>query len=55
VIDIPYFTFGLEDTVFLVFSAADALVPFFFTLGNHEVDNVPWNGVSATFHLPTNS
>jgi hypothetical protein len=57
VIDIPYFTFGLEDTRCLsVFRRQMRSVPFFFTMGNHEVDNGAL-GVAylATFHLPTNS
>jgi len=57
VIDIPYFTFGLEDTRCLsVFRRQMRSVPFFFTLGNHEVDNgALGTAYLATFHLPTNS
>jgi MBG domain (YGX type)/Calcineurin-like phosphoesterase/Bacterial Ig-like domain (group 3)/Purple acid Phosphatase, N-terminal domain len=57
VIDIPYFTFGLEDArVLSVFRRQMRSVPFFFTLGNHEVDNgVLGTAYLATFHLPTNS
>jgi hypothetical protein len=57
VIDIPYFTFGLEDTrVLSVFRRQMRSVPFFFTLGNHEVDNgALGTAYLATFHLPTNS
>jgi hypothetical protein len=57
VIDIPYFTFGLEDTRCLsVFRRQMRSVPFFFALGNHEVDNgALGTAYLATFHLPTNS
>jgi Predicted phosphohydrolases len=57
VIDIPYFTFGLEDMRCLsVFRRQMRSVPFFFTLGNHEVDNgALGTAYLATFHLPTNS
>jgi len=57
VIDIPYFTFGLEDTRCLsVFRRQMRSIPFFFTLGNHEVDNgALGTAYLATFHLPTNS
>lgn len=56
-IDIPYFTFGLEDTRFLsVFRQQMQAVPFFLTMGNHEVDNgALGTAYLATFHLPTNS
>jgi Calcineurin-like phosphoesterase/Purple acid Phosphatase, N-terminal domain len=56
-IDIPYFTFGLEDTRFLsVFRQQMQSVPFFLTMGNHEVDNGALGAAYlATFHLPTNS
>lgn len=57
VIDVPYFTFGLEDTRCLsVFQRQMRSVPFFFSLGNHEVDNgALGTAYLATFHLPTNS
>jgi len=56
-IDIPYFTFGLEDTRFLsLFRQQMQSVPFFLTMGNHEVDNgALGTAYLATFHLPTNS
>ncbi len=57
VIDIPYFTFGLEDMRCLsVFRKQMRSIPFFFTMGNHEVDNgALGTAYLATFHLPTNS
>jgi hypothetical protein len=57
VIDIPYFTFGLEDMRCLsVFRRQMRSIPFFFALGNHEVDNgALGSAYLATFHLPTNS
>lgn len=57
VIDIPYFTFGLEDMRCLsIFRRQMRSVPFFFALGNHEVDNGALGAAYlATFHLPTNS
>jgi hypothetical protein len=56
-IDIPYFTFGLEDTRFLsVFRQQMQSIPFFLTMGNHEVDNGALGTTYlATFYLPTNS
>ncbi len=53
----PNFTFGLEDTRCLsVYGQQMRSVPFFFTMGNHEVDGGAL-GVAyfATFYLPTNS
>jgi predicted phosphodiesterase len=52
----PYFTFGLEDTRCLsVYGPMMRSVPFFFVMGDHEVENGALGAAYlATFHLPTN-